>query len=62
VSPIKTASAKGLLRRGFLGSRNASSSSLLGMKEASSLAKGSKVVVEDSQVCSYSKKHAAELS
>jgi hypothetical protein len=32
------------------------------MKEASSSAKDSKVVVEDSQVCSCSKKHAAELS
>ena len=58
--PVKAASAKGLLRRGFLGSRNASSS-LLGMKEASSSA-SSKVVVKDSQVCSSSKKHAAELS
>jgi hypothetical protein len=59
--PVKTASAKGLLRLGFLGSRNAASS-LPGMKEASLSAKGSKVVDEDSQVCSSSKKHAVELS
>jgi hypothetical protein len=60
--PVKTASAKGLLCRGILGSRTASSSSLPGMKEASSSAKGSKVVVEDSQVCFSSKKNTAELS
>ena len=60
--PVKTASAKGLLRRGFLGSRTASSSSLPGMKEAFSPAKGSKFVVEDSQVCFSSKKNVAELS
>jgi hypothetical protein len=58
---VKTASAKGLLRWGFLRSRNDSSSSLPRMKEASSSAKGSKVVVEDSQVYSSSKKHAAKL-
>jgi hypothetical protein len=58
---VKTASTKGLLHQGFLGSRNSSSSSLPRMKEASSSAKGSKVVVEDSQVCSSSKKHVAEL-
>ena len=45
--PVKTASAKGLQHRGFLGSRKASSS-LPGMKEASSSTKGSKVVVKDS--------------
>ena len=61
VELVKIASAKGLLRRWFLGSRNAFSSSMPGMKEASSSAKGSKVVVEDSLVCSSSKKHAAEL-
>ena len=60
VEPVKTASAKGLLRWGFLRSRNYSSSSLPGMKEASLSAKGSKVVVEDSQICSL-KKHAAKL-
>ncbi|XP_059431002.1 uncharacterized protein LOC132164496 [Corylus avellana] len=59
--PVKTAPAKGLLCRGFLGSRNVSSSSLPGMKEASLSVKGSKVVVEDSLTCSISGKHAAEL-
>jgi hypothetical protein len=58
--PVKTTSAKGLLRWGFLRSRN-DSSSLPGMKEASSSVKGSKVVVKDSQVCSSLKKHAAKL-
>jgi hypothetical protein len=55
-----TASEKGFLRRGVLGSRN-SSPSLPAMKEASSLAKGSKVVIEESQVCSSSMNHVAEL-
>ena len=61
VESVKIASAKGLLRRGFLGSTNASSSSLPGMKEAPLSAKGSKVVVEDSQVCFSSKKSVTEL-
>jgi hypothetical protein len=54
--PVKIASAKGLLRWGFLGARN-DSSSLPEMKEVSSLEKGSKVVAEVSQVCFLSKKH-----
>jgi hypothetical protein len=54
------ASEKGLLRWGFLGSRN-SSPSLPAMKEASSSAKGSKVVIEESQVCSSSMNHVVEL-
>ena len=54
------ASEKGLLRRGFLGYKNASHP-LPAMKEASSSVKGSKAVVEESLVCFYSKKHAAEL-
>ena len=64
VAPVKvdhiTASEKGLLCRGFLGSRN-SSPSLPAMKEASLSAKASKVVIEESQVCSSSMNHAAEL-
>jgi hypothetical protein len=55
--PVKIASAKGLLCRGFLRARNDSSSSLLEMKEVSSPEKGSKVVAEVSQVCSSLEKH-----
>jgi hypothetical protein len=54
------ASKKGLFCRGFLGSKNASHSPPA-MKEASSSVKGSKAVIEESLVCSSSKKHAAEL-
>jgi hypothetical protein len=54
---VKIATAKGLLRRGFLGAKNDSSSSLSEMKEVSSPEKGPKVVNEASQVCSSSKKH-----
>ena len=64
VAPVKAdripALEKGLLHRGFLGSRN-SFPSLPAMKEASSSVKGAKIVVEESQVCSSSKKHVAEL-
>jgi hypothetical protein len=51
---------KGLLCQGFLGSKNASHP-LPAMKGASSSVKGSKAVVEESLVCSSSKKNAAEL-
>jgi hypothetical protein len=54
---VKIVSAKGLLRRGFLGAKNDFSSSLSEMKEGFSPEKGSKVVNEVSQVCSSSKKH-----
>jgi hypothetical protein len=54
---VKIATAKGLLRRGFLGAKNDSSSSLSEMKEVSSPEKGPKVLNEASQVCSSSKKH-----
>jgi hypothetical protein len=54
---VKIVSAKGLLRLGFLGAKNDSSSSLSEMKEAFSPEKGSKAVNEVSQVCSSSKKH-----
>jgi hypothetical protein len=64
VAPIKAdrlpALEKGLLRQGFLGSRNASLS-LPAVKEASPSIKGSKSVVKESQVCTSLKKHAAEL-
>jgi hypothetical protein len=54
---VKIVSAKGLLRRGFLGAKNDSSSSLSEMKEVFSPEKGSKAVNEVSQVCASSKKH-----
>ena len=54
------ASENWLLRRGFLGSKNASHP-LPTIKEASSSVKGSKVVVEEPLVCYPLKKHAAEL-
>jgi hypothetical protein len=55
--PVMTASAKGLLRRGFLGARN-DSAPLPEMKEVSSPEKGSKDVAEGTQVCASSKKLA----
>jgi hypothetical protein len=55
--PVMTASAKGLLRRGFLGARN-DSAPLPEMKEVSSPEKGSKDVSEGTQVCASSKKLA----
>jgi hypothetical protein len=64
VAPVKAdrlpASEKGLLCQGFLGSRNASLS-LPAMKEASPSVEGFKSVVEESQLCSSSKKHSAKL-